>query len=791
MRWSFLIGALIMGLACSNGDSVQLEDAGDLGARLDIFQTENDLAELPRDVPVFPDIPTISDTADVPEPTDLTDTAETSLPEDQGAEASGTDDGSTPEPDAGSECTVVDACSWDNDCSEATAILEIVPLDIWAQKLVEPEVVLTTSDGQSIPLAAYIAHTTPLCGPGLFDLQVKADHHEPLLATIQYEGEPGLDEFRVDINGEAVGLTVMTEIYDPGTGPIRYYTLWVGLPHHWYSPTGRPARHGNQIDLLRNGEEFWSTTLDDLETAEELVTLTTWWWQSDFELYRDYVEHHTLSDEERWGNTMMGVLDWLDGWGVESKILVTQFLEQDGLLSGITVDSHLTDRGDNPNDRIEFMGDANLISGVFTIDFPSVDFGPRVQQLWLLSEGAVTLSSEGLDSFWPPYTVDMTDVPLGLDALEVAHASWHQKAITVDQRLALVGGFNVKGEDWDTVEQKVFEHRRMEFEASADTRLDVFNKWRQSDFVPRKDYAFRIEGPMVGDVVRIFDQRWIYQLFSGVDYSETSTMIETLKPYPEPLEGGIQAQLVTTMLSPWNDFSVLETLLRAISRAEHYIFIEDQYLRSPILANAIVSRMLEKPDIFLLVVTNAIDEWADPGCWPTYQEIELFDNWIPDRFAIFYLQAFDWVDSECILCIDEIDAYFEPIFIHSKLVIIDDVFLMAGSANHNNRGLLYEGEMSLAIFNPDWVREARNKVFEPMLGSVYSPDLTIEEMMPTFKIQGWWNAIAYLNWDIEYFDLDLDGASIPMTFIPDGLLYPFSWGVPSDCLLHDVGPDIL
>lgn len=783
MRWLILIGTLIIGLGCSNGESVLVEDAGDLGSRLDIFQTENDLAELPRDIPASPDLP------DIPEPAD---TADVPTAADEGTDPGGTDDGSSTQPDSGSNCELVDACGWDNDdCSAATAMLEIVPLDIWAQKLIDPEVVLTTSDGESVPLASYIAHTTPLCGPGLFELRLEAAHHETMLASIQYDGEPGLDGFRVDITGEAVGLTVMTEIYDPGTGPIRYYTLWVGLPHHWYSPTGRPARHGNQIDLLRNGEEFWNATLAGLETAEELVTLSTWWWQSDFELYRDYVEHHALSDEERWSYTMMGVLDWLDAWGVESKILVSQFLEQDGLLSGITIDSHLTSRAGDPNDGIESMGDANLISGVFTLHFPTVEFESRIKQGWSLSEGVVTLSADGLDSFWPPYTVDMTDVPLGLDALEVAHASWHQKALTVDQRLAFVGGFNVKGEDWDTVGQKVFEHRRMEFEASADTRLDVFNKWRHSDFVPRKDYGFRIEGPLVGDVVRIFDQRWIYQLFSGVEFADTSTMIEPLKPYPAPLDDGIQAQLVTTMLSPWNDFSILETLLRAISRAEHYIFIEDQYLRSTILADAIVSRMLEKPDIILIIVTNAIDEWVDPGCWQTYLEVQLFDIFVPNRFAIFYLQAFDWVDSECIVCIDEVDAYFEPIFIHSKLVLIDDVFLLAGSANHNNRGLLYEGEMSLAIFNPDWVRAARDKIFAPMLGSAFYPDLTIDEFLPTFKVQGWWNAITYLNWDIEYFDLDLDGAPVPMTYIPDGLLYPFNWGDPTDCLLHDVGPDIL
>ena len=65
-------------------------------------------------------------------------------------------------------------------------------------------------------------------------------------------------------------------------------------------------------------------------------------------------------------------------------------------------------------------------------------------------------------------------------------ASWHQKFLTVDQEVAYIGGMNIKTTDWDTSEHRVFEARRMDFDASLADRLTVMDKMAVADFAPRK-----------------------------------------------------------------------------------------------------------------------------------------------------------------------------------------------------------------------------------------------------------------------------------------------------------------
>lgn len=670
-----------------------------------------------------------------------------------------------------------------------TATFGVVGLDIWAQEVPYMSTSLWTMDGSWTPSIAYMALSTELCGPVTLGAGAEAPLHVGMTATITYDGQGEEDSLTVEVDGGDGAAVLTTGLIEIEGEQVRGYTLWLGLAHTHFAVNGPPARRGNLVTLLRDGEETWATAQADLLFADELVTAATWWWSSDVELYRDPWLHPYLTPAERWANTAIGTLEAIGLTGVQSKVLINQFYTQDGLLSWITSDDWINAAATTPDNGIEMLGAANEAAGVFEVLPTGSSFADHLVWGGPLGEETVVLGSVESDPWLSPQTVDLTELPAGLGWFDVPLASWHQKFLTVDQEVAYIGGMNVKTTDWDTHEHRVYEERRMELEADLQDRLNVLDKVTLPDFHPRKDYMVRIEGPSVADAVELFKRRWDAQLIAGVENADLATPFAA-SPVPAPFDGGVQAQLVTTMPAPFDETSIADTMLRAISRAEDYIYIEDQYFRSPILADAIIDRMVVDDDLVLIVITSPVDEWVDPGCWQTHLQHELLSGLFPNRYGMFQLRSFDWVDTNCGLCIDEVLGTFMPMSLHSKIVIIDDLYLQIGSCNHNNRGLLYEGEAAVAVVDADWVADARHLVFENILGGFYEPDTVGNEWLIRFQGAAFWNDWIYEDWEASGFDLDLDGEPVPADWIPDGFLYSLDFGAPSNCFFESVGEDV-
>ncbi len=680
------------------------------------------------------------------------------------------------------ECPWLDA----GDCGVQTAVFEVVALDIWARPLDGAAVSVDAAAGTE---GATGSLSVPLCGALDMTVTVGALDHHGLDATVSYDGLGGPDSLSVSA---AVGPThaawvLTTRIEPTPAGQVRHYTLWAGLPHQWFAATGRPPRAGNQLDLLMDGEETWLNVYADSLLVADHVVVSTWWWTSEIEWVRDPDTHIWLSPDERWLNTAMGVLEGL--FGVERKVLVNQFYSQDGILSWVTVDDPLVEKATTPGDDFEFLGMANDAHGKFTVSLPDVDLAARIAEAGVAPAGTKTVAAAPLPPPVGPVDVDTNALPLGVGALSIPAASWHQKFLGFDGKVAYVGGMNVKTTDWDTSDHAVFEYRRMAFDATADERLAVKNGEAEPDFGPRKDYMIRIEGPAAADVEAVFASRWQHQLDAGVVYADLSTPFEAPSP-AAPQPNGTVAQVLTTMPKPFDEHGILESLVRAVSNAEHYIYIEDQYFRAPLLYEHIIARMQAVPDLELIVVTNPINEWVDPGCWQTYLALNDFADLFPGRFHAFRTVSFAAVDTGCTLCIDEVDAHFEEQDLHSKLVMVDDRYLLVGSANSNNRGYLYEGEMSVAVYDVVFVHEVRERIFANLLGDDVLATVDVENLAGVFEQAAASNQAVWDAWEAEGFDLDLNGAPLPDEYVPRGFLFPLFWGDPTDCFIEGVGEDV-
>ena len=129
-----------------------------------------------------------------------------------------------------------------------------------------------------------------------------------------------------------------------------------------------------------------------------------------------------------------------------------------------------------------------------------------------------------------------------------------------------------------------------------------------------------------------------------------------------------------------------------IARAKRFIYAENQYFASRKIAEAIVARLSEAdPPEIVIVAPESADGWLEQ-------------------------KAMDSARVELIRAIGEKDhkarfAYYCPyttggtaIYVHAKLLIVDDEVLRVGSANMNNRSLGLDSECDLtldAARNPD------------------------------------------------------------------------------------------
>jgi phosphatidylserine/phosphatidylglycerophosphate/cardiolipin synthase-like enzyme len=663
------------------------------------------------------------------------------------------------------------------DTAPASAWLEIHAMDLWAQYL-PPEAELrvhregTVVEAQGFPLAR-----VPLRDPGRYHIALSAPDHESVDLELDYDGSrdpEGLQGVAFSApNSSGVAMARPPILSGP---PV--HQVFLGLRHRWLSASGPAARRGNEVTLLMDGEEAYDHVHADLVAATERIHIATWWWESDFELVRP-PGHETMTREERETNTILSVLQRSPAL---KRVLVGQFISQDGLLSWLTTDAALRAHGADPDDDFELMGQANETSGTFLFEIQPFWFGDRLRAQYPELDASL-LDPFEIASTIPPRLVDLTEIPLGL---EVNHASYHQKFFIIDSTIAYVGGMNLRRTDWDTSEHRVFEPRRMLFSSSPSRRLAVADRDRLPDLPPRKDYMVRVRGPAVADVDDVFHRRWELLRSQGVTYADNTTAIE-VEPAPAALTDGVQAQITTTLPAPFWEHSIAESWLNAIANAERYILIEDQYFRAPMLTRAIVERMHQVPDLRLVVITSPINEWTDPGCYQTYRADQAIRAVFPSRYLLLRLRSFDYVET---WGWNETEARFVDIDTHSKMIIVDDVFASVGSANKNNRGMLYEAEMNVAVFDRDWVRDARRRI----LGSILPPGTPThddpavwwDQLVAASEHNGWVES----NWDAQGGDISLNGAPLPPEYTPHGKVYPLVFRAPRHCLIEGIGEDI-
>lgn len=264
-------------------------------------------------------------------------------------------------------------------------------------------------------------------------------------------------------------------------------------------------------------------------------------------------------------------------------------------------------------------------------------------------------------------------VTMELDGKLPTGASHHQKMIIIDDMLAFCGGGDIAPDRWDTTKHEDANPRRL--------------KKKGKCYPSRHELMSAVEGEPARALGELFRDRW--RRATGEDLRAPAPA--EASPWPKCLEAnlGPMAAGISRTQSAFHDAPELrenEALyLAMIAKAERLIYLENQYMTSPIMAEALAAR-LEEPDgpEVVLISTLHCPSW--------------FDQMTMDRTRSAFLKRLEQANKHRRLhAFCPVTAGGEIIIVHAKLAIIDDEVVRIGSTNLNNRSSGYDTECDMSL----------------------------------------------------------------------------------------------
>lgn len=268
-----------------------------------------------------------------------------------------------------------------------------------------------------------------------------------------------------------------------------------------------------------------------------------------------------------------------------------------------------------------------------------------------------------------------SQVHLKLDSTHPPGASHHQKIVVIDDCVAFCGGIDMTLSRWDTRDH-------------ADTceRTDPDG----CDYMPWHDATTAIQGPAARALGQLCRERW--HRAGGGPIGAPSVENECWPDCLTPDFTDIRVAIARTQpeMPESHPIREIESLyVDLIASARRHIYAESQYFASRRIAEAIAQRLAE-PDGPEIVVINPAraDGWLEQEAMDTA------------RARLF--RALKQQDPHGRLRLyHPVTTSGRPIYVHAKILVIDDRVLRIGSSNFNNRSLGLDTECDVALAATD------------------------------------------------------------------------------------------
>lgn len=265
-----------------------------------------------------------------------------------------------------------------------------------------------------------------------------------------------------------------------------------------------------------------------------------------------------------------------------------------------------------------------------------------------------------------------------MDGRHPVGASHHQKVIVVDDTIAFVGGLDLTRARWDTPQHQVHDPRR----------LDAGGK----SYGPFHDVQAMVDGNAAQALGALCRQRW-HKAVGRLPLPALKAFKPTQDLWPptvgpDLLDVDVGISRTEPAFGTQAGVNELRSLyLDAIAVARKWLFFENQYFTSGLIAQALAAR-LEAPDgpEVLVISPQSQSGWLEEATMGVLRarlqrRLRLADH--DDRYRL----VCPLLPNQAAACLN----------VHSKVFAADDRLFSIGSANLSNRSLACDTECNLSI----------------------------------------------------------------------------------------------
>ena len=336
-----------------------------------------------------------------------------------------------------------------------------------------------------------------------------------------------------------------------------------------------------------------------------------------------------------------------------------------------------------------------------------VEQAPDLQVYILKWNGAVIAAPGRLLSSAAVWVASSDQIHFALDGHHPFGACHHQKIIVADNAFAFCGGIDVTENRWDTSEHRPDDPRRVGKDGSP---LD-----------PWHDATTALTGPVAEALGELSRSRWLRA--TGETLTPPDAEAHEIWPDSLPVDARKMDVAIARTEPPYDGEPLINEIeclfLDSIRKARETIYIESQYLTTRTVCDALRDRLTadDPPEIVIINPEAALSGFED-------QSMHVLRGREVDR-----LREADHADRLRILC--PVNSAEEPIYVHAKIMIVDDAILHIGSSNLDDRSMGFDTECDVAIEgHADLISSFREGLLAEHLG--VSP----EEVADTLEREG-------------------------------------------------------
>ena len=310
--------------------------------------------------------------------------------------------------------------------------------------------------------------------------------------------------------------------------------------------------------------------------------------------------------------------------------------------------------------------------------FSVLDANPDLEIYILLWDYSLLYLSE---REWLPFTQwrekDHPRLHLKTDDAIGVGASHHQKVVVVDETLAFCGGFDLSTWRWDTTKHHADDPRRTNSDGES--------------YQPYHDVQLVFTGKAARDMADLCAQRWLRGTGNNLprlnSERDTTSWPSSVNCDFQNIETGI-ALTYSSYENYQATYQIRRLYLDVIASSNHYIYIENQYLSSHELTDALIERLKDEdgPEIVIVLTKEAgLVEESTLGILRDRLLEKLVNADKYGRFSVFY----PFVEDD--------SGHQTQVYVHAKVLIADNRIIIAGSANLTNRSMKVDSEVDLVI----------------------------------------------------------------------------------------------